>query len=78
MVGLNILWGGGGLDNSLETGVRDAFLPPQNICMLLLVVDLLVQINYFSRLLQTRSLSYFFIKNKLGSVNDRVKLFKKD
>ena len=37
-------------------GVREALLQPQNICMLLLVPELLVPINYFSKFLQTRSL----------------------
>ena len=39
-------------------GVRDALLQPQNICMLLLVVEVLVPINYFSKFLQTRSLQF--------------------
>ena len=55
-------------------GVRDALLQPQNICMLLLVAELLVPINYFSNFLQTRSLNYSSIKNKLGSVIERLKL----
>ena len=55
-------------------GVRDALLQPQNICMLLLVAELLVPINYFSKFLQTRSLNYSSIKNKLGSVIERLKL----
>ena len=37
-------------------GVRDALLQPQNICMLLLVAELLVPINYFSKFLQAKSL----------------------
>ena len=56
------------------TGVRDALLQPQNICMLLFVAELLVSINYFSKFLQTRSLNCSFIKNKLGSVIERLKL----
>ena len=54
-------------------GVRDTLLQPQNICMLLLVAELLVPINYFSKFLQTRSLNYSSIKNKLGSVIERLK-----
>ena len=42
--------------------------------MLLLVVDLLAPINYFPKFFQTRSLNYFSITNKLGSVIDRLKL----
>ena len=53
--------------------VRDALLQPQNICMGLLVGELLVPINYFSNFLQT-SLNYSSIKNKLGSVIERSKL----
>ena len=55
-------------------GVRDALLQPQNICMLLLVAELLVSINYFSKFLQTRSLNYSSINNKLGSIIERLKL----
>ena len=55
-------------------GVRDTLLQPQNICMVLLVAELLVPINYFSKFLQTRSLNYSSIKNKLGSVIERLKL----
>ena len=55
-------------------GVRDALLQPQNICMLLLVAELLVPINYFSKFLQTRSLNYSSIKNNLGSVIQRLEL----
>ena len=54
-------------------GVRDALLQPQNICMTLLVAELLVPINYFSKFLQT-GLIYSSIKNKLGSVIERLKL----
>ena len=55
-------------------GVRDALLQPQNICILLLVAELQAPINYFSKFLQTRSLNYSSIKNKLGSVTERLKL----
>ena len=55
-------------------GVRDTLLQPQIICMLLLVAELLVPINYFSKFLQTRNLNYSSIKNKLGSVTERLKL----
>ena len=55
-------------------GVRDALLQPQNICILLLVAELQASINYFSKFLQTRSLNYSSIKNKLGSVTERLKL----
>ena len=48
-------------------GFRDTLLLPQNICMLLLVAELLVPINYFSKFLQTRSLNYSSTKNKLES-----------
>ena len=54
-------------------GVRDALLQPQNICMPLLVAELLVPVNYFSKFLQT-SLNHYLIKNKLGSVIERLKL----
>ena len=59
-------------------GVRDALLQAQNIFMLLLVAELLVPINYFSKLLQTRSLNYSSIKNKLGSVIERLKLVQEE
>ena len=55
-------------------GVRNALLQPQNICMPLLVAELLIPINYFSKFLQTRSLNCSSIKNKLGSVIERLKL----
>ena len=55
-------------------GVRDALLQPQNICVLLLVAELLVPINYFSKFLQAKSLNYSSIKKKLGSVIERLKL----
>ena len=55
-------------------GVRNALLQPQNIFMLLLVAELLAPINYFSNFLQTTSLNYSSIKNKLGSVIERLKL----
>ena len=57
-------------------GVRDPLLLPQNICMLLLVAELLVPINYFSKFLQT-SLNYSSSKNRLGSVTERLKLIEK-
>ena len=53
-------------------GVRDALLQPQKICMTLLVAELLVPINYFSKFLQT-GLIYSSIKNTLGSVIERLK-----
>ena len=56
-------------------GVRDALWLPQNICMLLLVAELLVTISYFSKFLQTRNLNCSSIKNKLGSVIEHSKLF---
>ena len=55
-------------------GVRDTLLLPQNIFMLLLVTELLVPINYLSKFLQTRSLNFSSIKNKLGSVVECLKL----
>ena len=58
-------------------GVRDTLLQPQNICMVLLVAELLVPINYFSKFLQTRSLNYSSSKNRLGSVTERLKLIEK-
>ena len=54
--------------------VRDTPLLPQNICMLLVVAELLVPINYFSKFLQTRTLNYSSIKNKLGSFIENFKL----
>ena len=51
-------------------GFRDALLQPQNICMPLLVAELLVPVNYFSKFLQKRSLNYSSIKNKFGSVTE--------
>ena len=54
-------------------GVRNALLQPQKICMPLLVAELLAPINYFSKFLQT-SLNYSSIKNKLGSINESLKL----
>ena len=42
--------------------------------MLLLVTELLVPINYFFKFLQTRSLNYSSLKNKLGSVIELLKL----
>ena len=59
-------------------GVRDALLQPQNIFMLLLVAELLIPINYFSNFLQTRSLNYSSIRNKLGSVIERLKLVQEE
>ena len=55
-------------------GVRDALLLPQNICMLLIVAELLVQINYFYKFLQTRILNCFSIKDKFWSATERLKL----
>ena len=55
-------------------GVRDTLLLPQNIFMLLLVTELLVPINYLSKFLQTRSLNFSSIKNKLGSIVECLKL----
>ena len=52
------------------TRVRDALLQPQNICMLLFVAEFC----YFSKSLQIRSLNCSSIKNKLGSVIERLKL----
>ena len=59
-------------------GVRDALLQPQNIFMLLLVTEVLVPINYISKFLQTRSLNYSSIKNKSGSVIERLKLVQEE
>ena len=55
-------------------GVRDALLQPQNICMLLLVAELLVPINYFSKFFQTRCLNYSSITNKLGCIIESLQL----
>lgn len=53
-------------------GVRDAILLPDNICMLLLVAEVLLPVNYFSKFLQTRSLNYASVKSKLQRVLERL------
>ena len=59
-------------------GVRDSLLLPENICMLLLIAELLVPVNYFSKFLQTRSLNYASVKNKLCSVICRIEKIQDD
>ena len=49
-------------------------LQSRNICMLLPHAELLVPINYFSKFLQRRSLKYYSVKNKLGSIIECLKL----
>ena len=57
-------------------GVRDALLFPANISMLLLVAEVLVPINYFSKFLQTKSLNYASVKSKLEKLIVNIETIK--
>ena len=56
--------------------MRDALLLPANISMLLLVAEVLVPINYFSKFLQTKSLSYASVKSKLEKLIVNIETIK--